>query len=843
MGRDASNPSFVNQMFGKATKPTISDINSRKRKDIGSGRTGTSPDARPAKLPKLQSSSSSSSRPHPLPPKPNVGRSFIGYRNGPGAASSSDPVDVDNGRRFRDAPSSRSVSGATHRMSGSSKPGQPRSKVVHSSTGDVRPMVQRRQVTANSRPAPAPSKRAKDVIVISSDEDDVPAKPTAPRTSLPGGWIAIDDDDEVYIMGEPPAGHTSAPKPPRPSAVSSESGTGGSRSVSSASSGVNRENVNAAGPSSKPKISVISTQQKSPRKSIKLGLHSPSTPSKSAKPTLAESIGSLGITSDPETSDPKPPLTSVSKTASSSGNADLPVVKPSRPLFHPSESPSDLNIDELTDKIHQLTPPSTAVTEEVARPSEAITSTRARARFQRARKSTNASKPTKTLVEQELTVHQDQVTVLVEASSPADISKGSSRVSLTTVVEKQSIAKASSSSAVVSSSGTYEAQKPVTNGVVVISLKQKTLAMGRPWYNPFDSEKLLAIPLDSRVPDMMNRVSEEFLSHLQRRSVFESMINNENELDRNAPPITIVNEVDDTPCPPFEFMWTHDILYGKDVPRKDRNVKGCGCVGPCDPQDRKCACVLRQEFYLKNMGEGFAYAESGSIQYLSTPVFECNDACSCTDDCMNRVVQKGRQVKLSIRKTRYKGWGVFTEQKVPYGTFIGVYSGELITDEEANTRGAIYERVGRTYLFAIDYAYLNDDSDLTTSLPHETDATPETNARTYKQYTVDAFHAGNHTRFLNHSCSPNVELHPIYIDDADLSKPLLCAFTIKDVMKGEELCFSYHGREDDELNIAPKPDGESKCRCGAVNCKGYMFNADVADDDQEDENENENEND
>jgi histone-lysine N-methyltransferase SUV39H len=36
------------------------------------------------------------------------------------------------------------------------------------------------------------------------------------------------------------------------------------------------------------------------------------------------------------------------------------------------------------------------------------------------------------------------------------------------------------------------------------------------------------------------------------------------------------------------------------------------------------------------------------------------------------------------------------------GTFIGIYSGELVTEAETEVRGRIYEKVGRTYLFDLD---------------------------------------------------------------------------------------------------------------------------------------------
>lgn len=53
-------------------------------------------------------------------------------------------------------------------------------------------------------------------------------------------------------------------------------------------------------------------------------------------------------------------------------------------------------------------------------------------------------------------------------------------------------------------------------------------------------------------------------------------------------------------------------------------------------------------------------------------------------------------------KTAKKGWGVKTRSPIPSGRFLGVYSGEMITEAECEARGALYDKVGRTYLFDLD---------------------------------------------------------------------------------------------------------------------------------------------
>ncbi|CBQ70106.1 conserved hypothetical protein [Sporisorium reilianum SRZ2] len=69
--------------------------------------------------------------------------------------------------------------------------------------------------------------------------------------------------------------------------------------------------------------------------------------------------------------------------------------------------------------------------------------------------------------------------------------------------------------------------------------------------------------------------------------------------------------------------------------------------------------------------------------------------------------------------------------------------------------------------------------------------------------TVDSTLWGNHTRFFNHSCAPNIYHVPVYTDDASLMRPLLAFFTLREVAEGEELCFNYRGTE--EYDDAPQP--------------------------------------
>jgi SET domain-containing protein len=72
----------------------------------------------------------------------------------------------------------------------------------------------------------------------------------------------------------------------------------------------------------------------------------------------------------------------------------------------------------------------------------------------------------------------------------------------------------------------------------------------------------------------------------------------------------------------------------------------------------------------------------------------------------------------------------------------------------------------------------------------------------------------------NHSCDPNCNIVAVYINEAYIEKPLLTIFTIRDVAKGEELCFSYFG-EPDEEDFRPMVRPIVKSCCKTVNTNVY----------------------
>lgn len=79
-------------------------------------------------------------------------------------------------------------------------------------------------------------------------------------------------------------------------------------------------------------------------------------------------------------------------------------------------------------------------------------------------------------------------------------------------------------------------------------------------------------------------------------------------------------------------------------------------------------------------------------------IFECNDVCGCNKlHCKNRVVQNGQKVALQVVEFGgAKGWGVTAVGDVVRGSFVAEYTGEILTDAEAD------RRVDDSYFFDLD---------------------------------------------------------------------------------------------------------------------------------------------
>ncbi|KAJ6629380.1 hypothetical protein B0H10DRAFT_1939779 [Mycena sp. CBHHK59/15] len=350
--------------------------------------------------------------------------------------------------------------------------------------------------------------------------------------------------------------------------------------------------------------------------------------------------------------------------------------------------------------------------------------------------------------------------------------------------------------------------------------------------------------------------------HKSLRLQTETAWSSRAEATDGAAGISFVNEVDDEPLPPtlsgdgWEFRYLEDEYEPCETLLFDSKSMTpltpsfcftyCNCESEAECRDStECDCQRA------SIQAGYAYtdhsADPPSHQGLfnftydrTQEVVECNPYCKCSPYCPNRVAQRPRTVSIEVFKTLRCGWGVRAPVDVVRGTVLGMYTGKLIT------RGEAEQLTGdsKAYCFDLDY---NEDPD----------------ERPDDALSVDSLKCGNWTRFINHSCEPNLCVQPVVHDtipEVRLSLPpprpvnstlqqnmaLLAFIAMQAIPAYTEFTFDYNPqsqREHDEAEVAaaagpqtkrarreavkgkgrpPRPPGSTDCLCGAAKCRGWV---------------------
>lgn len=175
-------------------------------------------------------------------------------------------------------------------------------------------------------------------------------------------------------------------------------------------------------------------------------------------------------------------------------------------------------------------------------------------------------------------------------------------------------------------------------GLTYGGFKALTWEEHRKDYKNLDLRHYSAKDLSTALPDSINRLSEYTRMNPGLRDVFRAyMLENIIDDEAGAPDVEVINNVDREPTPLFEFVYSNRIWYGKGVSLPNYSkLRGCGCIGKCDPKNMACLCAQRQRNSC-DMEEGCVYDKFGRLKYPGYPIFECNEMCSCDDECRNRV--------------------------------------------------------------------------------------------------------------------------------------------------------------------------------------------------------------
>lgn len=117
--------------------------------------------------------------------------------------------------------------------------------------------------------------------------------------------------------------------------------------------------------------------------------------------------------------------------------------------------------------------------------------------------------------------------------------------------------------------------------------------------------------------------------------------------------------------------------------------------------------------------------------------FECNASCKLGDKCQNQRIRNKKNAQTKIIMTPNSGFGLITTKDLKEGAFIAEYVGDLINTDEKNRRMTAMNEAGTTKYYFMELS---------------------------QHVYIDAGPRGNESRFINHSCDPNCESIPMFVD-------------------------------------------------------------------------------
>ncbi|KAK0643330.1 hypothetical protein B0T16DRAFT_415699 [Cercophora newfieldiana] len=298
-------------------------------------------------------------------------------------------------------------------------------------------------------------------------------------------------------------------------------------------------------------------------------------------------------------------------------------------------------------------------------------------------------------------------------------------------------------------------------------------------------------------------------------------------------PISITNTTGDGQGLDPNFRFIDHSVIGKGVAVADDSFRvGCDCEDNEDCMYSSCQCLdemapesedepdtglahkpRRKRFAYHSRGAKAGLLRTRILEHSRDAIYECHEGCRCTPECPNRVVERGRTVPLQIFRTTDRGWGVRCPVPIRKGQFVDRYLGEIITSKEADRRRQESSLAKRkdVYLFALDkFSDPNSIDPLLAGAPLE----------------VDGEFMSGPTRFINHSCDPNMRIFARVGDHADKHIHDLALFAIRDIAPNEELTFDYvdgvEGLDKDAHDPSTIKD-MTPCLCGSEKCRGFLW--------------------
>jgi len=148
------------------------------------------------------------------------------------------------------------------------------------------------------------------------------------------------------------------------------------------------------------------------------------------------------------------------------------------------------------------------------------------------------------------------------------------------------------------------------------------------------------------------------------------------------------------PCVKDKVMCEKTCMCDADCPRKWR---GCKCIasGKACSINTACPCARWNRECDPDLCSGCGAAETLS----PTNRYDLELAKEC---CQNVVIQRDIPKRTLLGVSGVSGLGLFIGENVKKDGFLGEYKGEIISNDEAERRGKLYDRRGVSFLFTLN---------------------------------------------------------------------------------------------------------------------------------------------
>ncbi|OQV19844.1 putative Histone-lysine N-methyltransferase EHMT2 [Hypsibius exemplaris] len=263
-------------------------------------------------------------------------------------------------------------------------------------------------------------------------------------------------------------------------------------------------------------------------------------------------------------------------------------------------------------------------------------------------------------------------------------------------------------------------------------------------------------------------------------------------------PVRLVSNVEDVAQPKFKYITAREndadlkelIEEELTQSRYDPCCTSETCGQLCE--EKVCPCRTYSGVKVTYRRYLLLYQTMDTYDNVTMPIKECNYSCYCHKaknkakkgqiSCYNRTFSKGTKVAVDIFMTPDRGWGVRSRDTIKEGEYIGEYVGLLKKDLLSDASGGDYVHGLGERLQGIRVA-------------------------------VDAELQGNYTRFINHSCVPNIFVAKVAYETTIPGLLHLCLFALRDIYPYEEILLDY-GFDFWEA----KAGIGVYCQCGADSC-------------------------